>query len=483
MPLCTNCKTTHRNRSTPLCNACRPKCSNPQCSGFPTAHPTYCSKCLYFDRVHEEEESVEIAKEEEAEEALLSAMDELSFSGYTNEQQQIIDAVDGLLKKGGPRKRLLIDAPGGTGKTYTMKKYGSCSTIQFLGPTHHSVKVLKSNGIFKVMTIDKFLGMSFRYDAEGNRTKSYKPPKVQVKVIVVDECSMINDDQLFYLKEMKCHIVFMGDRAQLPPVSGGGNKAQSGVYSLDFDGRFNLTRLMRTNHPDLLAVNQYYRAKSLHTKSPVGAPSSDVFTKSSTRFQEEALEAFSNRKDAVILCYRNSTVNKYNDIVRSKLYGQEAMAYERDEVLMVDEFFTVNGRRFYTGDRFKAVAVEIVDVEVEFDEWHKTTITMYRLTDGDGVTVFKPKDEHARKLFLKLCSDIKKYIKASKNTMLWNDFEEFKGAYNAPLKYIYAMTIHKSQGQTIDRVFVTFSDVFGSQESQLKYVAVSRAKEALLILQ
>ncbi len=504
MAVC-SCGKKHRNRTTTKCNDCRPQCQNEACHGtrYPSGSNQLCSSCLWRTQSSTAEESTPPQQEQEEEEEvkvqepldLVQQLSLLSVDGFTQEQQTIIDHLESL-DRTSSRQLLLVDAPGGTGKSFTLKHFARDPRFQFVAPTHHACKVLRASGIKNVMTIDKFLGLKFEYDSEGNRLKKYSCNSWgDCRILVVDECSMVNKEQLSHLiSNKKVHVLFCGDRAQLPPIDKDSTKSLSPVYELPFDQQFQLTRIMRTDQPSLIECNAYYRAKSLRVEVNVSTLDPALFVKDSARFRQLALKAFENDEDAVILAYRNVIVNHYNDIVRCALFGDDALDYECGENLMVDEYFTVNGRKYYTGDSFKLVDVKVQDTEVtvpimnekRLKAFDTRTISMFQLTDENGVTIYKPVNAAAKKQLDQAKKDYKQFIKtqssAALKRALWKDLEDFCSLYDAKVKYRYAMTVHKSQAQGFDNVFLCFNDIFGREKDQLTYVGVSRARKMLLML-
>ena len=71
-----------------------------------------------------------------------------------------------------------------------------------------------------------------------------------------------------------------------------------------------------------------------------------------------------------------------------------------------------------------------------------------------------------------------------KNTKKWHLFWKLKDAFN-DIAYGYALTAHRSQGSTFERVFVDAGDIQlnrkSSERSKCLYVACSRASKELYI--
>ena len=119
---------------------------------------------------------------------------------------------------------------GGTGKTTAILESikEDPKDIMFLGATNKVVNILKSGfrkkgqDEYTIKTIDSFL--SFKMEKDHNNktiTKRKLPKKDDIpKIIIIDECSMINEDSVNFLIKLKgkCRVILIGDEMQIPPV-------------------------------------------------------------------------------------------------------------------------------------------------------------------------------------------------------------------------------------------------------------------------
>ena len=128
----------------------------------------------------------------------------------------------------------------GTGKTYTIsmlvsyvlniiQQKNKWYKIAVTGPTNKSVRVIrKSTGLSDsrviFQTIHKLLGLTEKITADGKQEfipNDKTIPKINsVKLLIIDEVSMLNDDLFHEILKFrdKVKIICMGDPSQIPPV-------------------------------------------------------------------------------------------------------------------------------------------------------------------------------------------------------------------------------------------------------------------------
>lgn len=117
----------------------------------------------------------------------------------------------------------LLNAPAGTGKTTVAKELYTMpfsNNIIFVAPTHKACGILEQS-IRGVITVHKFLNAKPIYDQiTGDITFKFTKKEYKKKIIIVDECSMINNEMFKLFKELSTEnfIIFLGDDLQLPPI-------------------------------------------------------------------------------------------------------------------------------------------------------------------------------------------------------------------------------------------------------------------------
>ncbi len=157
--------------------------------------------------------------------------DRMEFSA---EQERALSAVNRWLKAG-DRQVFRLFGYAGTGKTTLAKHFaeGVDGNVLFAAFTGKAAQVLRSKGAAKASTIHSLIyrpkGEEEIEDEETgikNVTPTFsinrKSTVADAKLIVIDECSMVDEELGRDLLSFGTPVLVLGDPGQLPPVSGGG---------------------------------------------------------------------------------------------------------------------------------------------------------------------------------------------------------------------------------------------------------------------
>jgi len=433
-----------------------------------------------------------------------------------------------------------LEGPAGTGKTTVMlaliveevlRATQTGRGVYVAAPTHKAAKVLRSKlaswapeleGFLpECTTIHSLLRLKPKKVPPGEREEflqSGLPVFEHGDLLIIDECSMvgaslyahtIGAQQLYDLQ-----VVFCGDRAQLWPVN---EPRLSPTFSgehvcrvaleevLRHDGTIlDLATQVRTMHKHLLpSVETVVKAGS----AVYAYPDIDALT-------EGWLEALCEEPESsmVFLSYTNKVRRLANRKAREALYGPDVpdfmegdrlvmlKAYERDgqvllannadvevsSAVLVEDFVPVPGLPYsYTCWELRLVGAPAVKVLTE--ESRQQHVADCRAL---GASVKKQNDA-AKAQYDFAVREAKKLgafdpefhpLVVSARDGLWKVKRRWREEY-FPLKdffaevdFGYAVTIHKSQGSTYDKVFI-HDDYRKAQDERkrLLYVAVTRA--------
>lgn len=377
-------------------------------------------------------------------------------------------------------ENILITGPAGTGKSFTIKYI-----IELLKANNKNVGLTATTGtaafIIGGQTIHSFMGMGIGEDTTANifikikkKTGIYRT-LVELDVLIIDEVSMLDAALLEKISDILCYvkshslkepsllekpfggiqIIFIGDFCQLAPVKG----FYCFLSKLWKDANIKvimLDELVRQNDDLLFQKMLQIIRKGKCTDNILKV----LNALKDTQFEDEIIPTK--------LYPKNVNVDKINEIEIEKLKkaGNKTVIYKAE----ASEAVAMN-------------AANISNYDVELVENSQVILTRnIDITNGlvngmRGVVkhLFKDfviiKDTQGNLHTILLYKDVfetasKKAAKAAKATK--------SHILHMPLKVSYALSIHKSQGMTIDALEIDLGDnIFTCGQA---YTALSRAK-------
>lgn len=374
-----------------------------------------------------------------------------------------------LLKMG---KNIFLTGAAGAGKTYLLNKY-----IHYLKDHHVEVAVTASTGIaathLQGTTLHSWSGIGIRdqlteKDLEKLLTsKRVKRNYKKTKVLIIDEISMLHKHQLDmvdtiarYILESTAafggiQIVLCGDFFQLPPIASGSIKEEK-QFAFEAaawkEGNFHVCYLHeqhRQGDDPLLTILNDIRGGTAgeHTKVPLR-----------TRYKKEPHGATKATK----LYSRNINVDVINENELANISAREKT------FLMTTHGFSA----IVEGLKKSCLAMEKLKLKVGAEVMFIKNDTLGRYVNGTRcvVTGFEKSEEGWP------------IVKTFDNRMIIAAAEDWKYEDNGivratisqvPLRLAWAITIHKSQGMTLDAAEIDLGDAF---EPGMGYVALSRVR-------
>ena len=161
------------------------------------------------------------------------------------------------------------------------------------------------------------------------------PLDYNYKFIVIDEVSMMSEQYYRWLLEWKHAyqtILFIGDRAQLPPVQ---DAALCGVFT-ECDETYQLTEVMRHDGCILDVCNKVRRYKVGYPKwTPACDSRGEVrVIDGEQEFLDKLYDAAEADPDLKVVCHTNSNVHKINNEIHARRNPGVSLPFVRGEHIM-----------------------------------------------------------------------------------------------------------------------------------------------------
>ncbi|OPB28422.1 Ti-type conjugative transfer relaxase TraA [Bartonella sp. WD12.1] len=287
-------------------------------------------------------------------------------------------------------------------------------------------------------------------------------------VFVIDEAGMISSKQLSYfvqkVKKAGAKIVLVGDNMQLQPIEAGaafravvdniGYVELSGIRRQKEEWGQEASRQFARGQVKEALDNYKNRGFIHQTKTREQAINTivkdwmDTRKKVETKYVEEGKSLRGD--ELLVLAHTNAAVKKLNEKIRTAL--KNARLLKSEDIASTTNFDTMKGQReFVVGDR-------IIFLEnAQFKERYAPELGEQKVKNGMLGTVLSTQNKTGKPL-LKVRLDSGQEVVFSNQTYQNVD-------------HGYAATIHKSQGVTVDNVFVLASSFM---DQHLAYVSMSR---------
>ncbi|MBB3936588.1 ATP-dependent DNA helicase [Aureimonas phyllosphaerae] len=372
---------------------------------------------------------------------------------FSPQQDEALTRVADWLKRGDqPIFRLFGYA--GTGKTTLARHFaeGIEGGVQFAAFTGKAAQVLRSKGAKSAKTLHSLIYRPRGEEATDDETTgtarvsptfslNRQSPVAKAKLVVVDECSMVDEALGRDLLSFGTPILVLGDPGQLPPVSGGGFFTEA--------------------EPDFLLTEIHRQARD----NPILAL---------------ALEA------------REGRPLSFGDHGAAKVISKREV--DRDEVLAADQVLvgTNRTRRLYnnrlrelkgftgplpqSGDKLVCLRNDPAKGLLNGSLWQVMTASPEKTKPGTNL-IIKPDDDDIDKgaAKIKLLREAFENPSAEVPWATKKRYDDFD--------YGYALTVHKAQGSQWDHVML-FDESWAFKDSRERwlYTAITRAAERLTIV-
>lgn len=310
------------------------------------------------------------------------------------------------------------------------------------------------------------LKLKGKYELKRNIKKLIK----SMSLIVIDEISMVSSElfNMIFLRltqaEFDGSLLVVGDFLQLPPIVKGFDSVRFAFESdswkeFSFE-KIELKNIYRTDNEDFIQILHNVRFANIdeyvHNKlntyiKPLPVDLSEftfLFGKnnSASVHNKEQLQNI----DGDLFIKEAQTVkhiSSVKDYEIDRFYDEARIEKELNLKVGAPVLFTRNSWNYFNGERAKVVNIDDNFVWVEKNSGVVIKLEMQK----QSKTKWKEKKVGSKKEF---------------------EEEELFSIYQFPIKLAFAITIHKSQGMSIDNLIIQTNEIFAPSQF---YVAISRS--------
>lgn len=395
----------------------------------------------------------------------------------------------------------LLRGSAGTGKTFLISQLVETAKARFVftAPTNKATKVLRDSMTSDTLkpdcrTIYSLLGLRLEASGEVKELKAPDDPidLSRYKAVIVDESSMLNSSLLKHIKKSSkdfgVKFLFLGDGYQLPPV---GESFSQALFAANYsaENQAELLTVMRHDNqiltlatklrsevdkalPKFVAVNDNFESQGVYALG-----GQDFQMKFVEAAQAGLLQKPGSHK---MIAWRNTTVDRYNQLARRAIFSQPRPWEITDRVLFTGPGKDVEGKPMASTDDEGEITKVLEDWHHEFRDI-KTLRISITLDDNKLVNAVLPHPDFVSVVSAKLQ---KLSEEAHGDGKRWKTFWAFKEAFHE-LRHAYAITAHRSQGSTYSTAFVDWRDILlnrnRTEAFKCLYVAATRPKQQLYL--
>lgn len=379
----------------------------------------------------------------------------------TDEQQAAVRGIKEWYRKG-TKQTCVLSGFAGTGKTFLVKhiieelsEFGiDKRTVVFAAFTGKASLLLKqANPDYSCSTIHH---LAYNLEEEGNNLKFVLKNKSEldgIKLIIIDEASMLNQSMYNDLLTFEIPILLIGDEGQLPPI--GGN------FNVLDNPDFRLTKIHRQAEGNpIIHLSMLARERK---KIEPGKYGNNAYVMFKENINPKQLDQICLRSDQV-LCGYNSTRKKLNSKIRRlkgftspyPQIGDKLICTKNNWGKSIDDIALVNGltgfvKRVEKCPKSKEIKHDCLSIDFQPDFLEDKTFNNILLLEGDFMN---------------------KKVKLSG--------EEYK-KYDR-MDFAEAITVHKAQGSCYQRL-VVINEVLDSEEHhRWLYTAITRSSDKLILI-
>lgn len=381
-----------------------------------------------------------------------------------------------VLQKLGSKENVFLTGGAGVGKTTitldVIKHYESESKkVAKLASTAMAATLIGGQ------TLHSFFDFGLSASLEDLEKNGKLDPKKKIKklihsidLIVIDEISMVSAPLLemiaYRLKqcEFRGEVLVVGDFLQLPPVVRGSDSVafafESSIWKEFAFEVIELTHIYRTDDKEFIELLQHVRFgfvdENVHNSlnhyiKPLPQDfnhftflfGKNISASYHNKKQLEQIEGELYTKEAQVIKHKSSV----NDKEIERFFEDARIEKELELKINAPVLFTRNAWNYYNGERGVVVNIDTQYLYVQ---------------KSDGRVIKLESVAQSKSQWIEKTVDGKKEMVE----------EESFSIYQYPVKLAFAITIHKSQGMSIENLIIDTKEIFAPSQF---YVALSRS--------
>lgn len=388
---------------------------------------------------------------------------------------------------------ICLKAKAGTGKTTIFSMlydilFRNNKSVVFVAPTNKAKLILnsKKNSNRNAVTIHSLLNLRpnldiMEFDAsqlsfDFGFVKSKNVPTYDV--LLIDECSMINDDlyNILCSKFKNSKLIFSGDESQLAPIN------QKGISKTFSTKTLSLTKIYRQPESKLYKVLEYLRHKPLYSFKNVSDENGNIIVCDNIvemidkyGYLFKVGEDFEDLSFVKMITYTNNRIDALNKAIRKKLYPEES-EYHIREILT-----GYNSCNYGTQARIENSKDYIItEIHPKIFTFRDIKLNAYQLGLSSSKNYFayftilsrdNPQNELDK--LAEVCENLRQKAVSSKSSLDWKHFFQLYDSFLTPidltydnrvikrksLDYGYCISAHKSQSSSYSIVLIDMENI------------------------
>lgn len=387
-----------------------------------------------------------------------------------------MDYLEKIIEKLKKKRNIFLTGGAGVGKTTTTKNIinhfeGEAKKVAKLASTGMAATLIEGQ------TLHSFFDLGISSDireltknAKFDISKKVKKLIFGMDLIVIDEISMVSDT-LFEMVELRLSqagyngaLLVVGDFLQLPPVVRGYGEVKFAFESISWE-RFDfqvveLTHIYRTDDVEFIELLSNIRVgfvdEHIHNKLNEFIKPLPQDLSNFTFLFGKNISASQHNKNQLLhvdgeLFVKEAQIVKHEKSVKDFEIDRfiEDARVEKTLELKVGALvlFTRNSWNYFNGERGVVVNVDSTFVYVQ----KKSGVIVKLEAVSQSKSIWKEKSNSGKKEMVE---------------------EDLFSIFQYPIKLAYAITIHKSQGMSIEDLIIQTNEIFAPSQF---YVAISRS--------